>query len=295
MLGWSSQEASHFMLGTLMQRSDSPSPKLIGSQCCACDAVQVHYLVRTPQESSFSLSSETVGSRVQVYTDVCTHASQAHMHIHMHRRTCVHICTCTCTLTHIHMHTRTCVHICTCTRTRMHTLCIHTCTHTTVHTCTHSSLSPPVSYPPCLVRISSTRLLLWPCFRLSPPALLSSPLLRQLVFTSHTHSGYAHITHSVYPLQTFAHTSAELGRISSTVTSEQDGGEGEGQGEGPVAQTPPEAAPMSEYMHWTEIPAFLFTYTPKVCTHSTALALALALVLALPLATSPSICTGQRF
>ena len=121
-------------------------------------------------------------------------------------------------------------------------------------------------------RFSRTQLLLWPSFKLSSPSLISSPLLRQLVFCSHTHSGYAHITHRVYPLQTSALTSAELIKISSTVKDME--GEGEGQGSEAAKEdkeviSEPESiavAPISERECWTDIPRFLVTYIPKVST-----------------------------
>ncbi len=104
--------------------------------------------------------------------------------------------------------------------------------------------------------------MLFPSFKLSPPSVASSPLLRGLVFASHTHSGYAHVSHRVYPLQTSAHTSAELTRISSTVDKEQEAVEGAG--EGTVQASAPQL-PTSEYTCWTEIPLFLVAYIPKVC------------------------------
>ena len=122
------------------------------------------------------------------------------------------------------------------------------------------------------LRSTSTQLLLWPSFKLSPSCLASSPLLRPLVFTSHTHSGYAHITHHVYPLQSPAHTSAELGKISSTVTAEQEtaakgrGSDSEERKSPTVHQPCLESAPTSEFVCWTEMPRFLLAYIPRVST-----------------------------
>ena len=115
----------------------------------------------------------------------------------------------------------------------------------------------------------------------------TSPLLRELVFTSHTHSGYSHLSHRVYPLQTSAHTSAELTKISSTVGKDEgkgEEGEKEGEGEGISAAVGvgkghsilaedeevnhSSQSPVAEYMCWTDIPLFLFTYIPKVCVVS---------------------------
>ena len=63
-----------------------------------------------------------------------------------------------------------------------------------------------------------TQLLLWPSRPLSSPACLHSPILSRLVFTRHTGIAYAHTTQRVFPLKTSASTSAELTKISSTVS-----------------------------------------------------------------------------
>ena len=73
-------------------------------------------------------------------------------------------------------------------------------------------MSPPV-------RWSRTQLLLWPEFRVSHPATAYSSVLRDLVFTGHSRSTYAHTTHRVFPLKTSATASAELTEISSTVSN----------------------------------------------------------------------------
>lgn len=119
-------------------------------------------------------------------------------------------------------------------------------------------------------RFSRTQLLLWPSFKLSAPSLHSTPLLSSLVFCGHAHSGYAHITHRVYPLQTSARTSAELIKISSTV-NQGEGRKGSDsameEGKEEVGVPVPESdavVPMAEYEQWTEIPSFLVTYIPKV-------------------------------
>lgn len=116
-------------------------------------------------------------------------------------------------------------------------------------------------------RYLQSQLLLWPSFKLSAPSLASSPLLRDLVFTSHTHYGYAHVSHRVYPLQTSARTSAELTVISSTVNK---GREEEEKGEKGKVSDPEEPvhlvqqSPTLEYVRWTEIPLFLVAFIPKV-------------------------------
>lgn len=117
---------------------------------------------------------------------------------------------------------------------------------------------------------SRTRLLLWPSFPLSPPSLTDSPLLRGLVFASHTHSGYSHVTHRIYPLRTFAHTSAELTKISSTVNEGLEGVKGEAEELANLLQGGVETAPTFEYVCWTDMPLFLITYTPKVCSKALA-------------------------
>lgn len=123
-------------------------------------------------------------------------------------------------------------------------------------------------------RYSQTQLLLWPSFKLSYPSrTFGSSVLCDLVFTSHTHCGYSHVTHRVYPLQTPAHTSAELTKISSTVSGEEH--------ENGKVQLPPDVAkpeqlsavvpsalpltPTSQFVMWTEMPSFVAACTPKVC------------------------------
>ena len=139
---------------------------------------------------------------------------------------------------------------------------------------------PPYS----LSRYSRTQLLLWPSFKLSPPSLSSSPVLRDLVFTSHTFPGYSHLSHKIYPLQSSARAVAELTEISSTVVSkeeqeavkkEKDTVAGvvagvEDQQEATGKQSAREAiqqVPTSEYTRWTGVPRFLFTSIPKVSSY----------------------------
>ena len=114
----------------------------------------------------------------------------------------------------------------------------------------------------CVVffRFLRTQLLLWPSFKLSSPSLTSSSVLNDLVFTSHTLSGYSHVSHRVYPLKTSAHTSAELTKISATVNKDQEVESSEEK----VNPVPEAATPTSEYTCWTNVPLFLITYTPKV-------------------------------
>ncbi len=81
----------------------------------------------------------------------------------------------------------------------------------------------PISSTSC--RYSRTQLLLWPEFRASYPAVGCSPVLRELVFTSHTRSTYTHSTHRIFPLKTSATTSAELTEISSTISNPEGGSE----------------------------------------------------------------------
>ena len=144
---------------------------------------------------------------------------------------------------------------------------------------------PPYS----LSRYSRTQLLLWPSFKLSPPSLSLSPVLRDLVFTSHTFPGYSHLSHKIYPLQSSARAVAELTEISSTVVSKEEqeavkeAGHGkekgtaagvgqsvagvEDQQEATGKQSAREAiqkVPTSEYTCWTGVPRFLFTSIPKV-------------------------------
>lgn len=128
------------------------------------------------------------------------------------------------------------------------------------------------------LRYLRTQLLLWPSFKLSPPSLAASPPLRDLVFTSHTHSGYSYISHRIYPLQTSARASAELTEISSTVNKEHEESV-DREGQGLVEQSGLETgdkgqvsgpeellqqSPTSEYTCWTDIPLFLVTHVPKV-------------------------------
>ena len=70
----------------------------------------------------------------------------------------------------------------------------------------------------CTYRSTRTQLLLWPSHPLSPSARLHSPVLSHLIFTTHTGIAYAHTTQRVFPLKTSAATSAELTKISSTVS-----------------------------------------------------------------------------
>ena len=79
---------------------------------------------------------------------------------------------------------------------------------------TYFSLTPPS--PSC--RKTHTQLLLWPNFRTSPPAVSSSPALRNLVFASYTSTSYTHTTHRIFPMKTCATTSAELMEISHTIS-----------------------------------------------------------------------------
>lgn len=74
------------------------------------------------------------------------------------------------------------------------------------------------SYASLVSRSVRTQLLLWPSQPLSSPACLNSPVLGRLVFTSHTGIAYAHVNQRVFPLKTSAATSAELTKISSTVS-----------------------------------------------------------------------------
>ena len=125
-------------------------------------------------------------------------------------------------------------------------------------------------------RSSQTQLLLKPTFKLSSSSCSYSSLLQELVFTSHTHSGYAHLSHRVYPLQSSAHTTAELTKISSTVgvedeqeneeamTSDIASQEQQDCNNPNTGQSPPEVTPISEYVTWTDIPPFLIASTPKV-------------------------------
>ena len=154
----------------------------------------------------------------------------------------------------------------------------------------------PLSNIVCILvsRSTQTQLLLWPSFKLSPPSCNFSSYLQDLVFASHTHSCYAHITHRVYSLQSSAHTSAELTKISSTVGDDQKTGGSSSngcisEGEGHVPEDSHrvtekdrllskkserygntdhpaslETVPSSVYVCWTDIPSLLITYTPKV-------------------------------
>ena len=74
----------------------------------------------------------------------------------------------------------------------------------------------------CLIispnRCSHTQLLLWPTFPTSHLSTLHSLALRGLVFTGHASTTYTHTTHRVFPLKTTAATSAELTKISSTIS-----------------------------------------------------------------------------
>lgn len=75
-----------------------------------------------------------------------------------------------------------------------------------------------INLSPC-ARSSKAQLLLWPEFRAAYPACRHSSVLQALVFTSHTATTYTHTTHRVFPLKTSAKTSAELTKISSTVSN----------------------------------------------------------------------------
>lgn len=158
-----------------------------------------------------------------------------------------------------------------------------------------------VSYGSLVSRSVHTQLLLWPSQPLSSPACLNSPVLGRLVFTSYTGIAYTHVNQRVFPLKTSAATSAELTKISSTVSDHSKeasstegsedrgndslkkmssnggqspdeslrndkmaaGGAGRESGGGQVRST--ECQPCGEYRCvLTDMPKFLVTYSPKV-------------------------------
>ena len=75
-----------------------------------------------------------------------------------------------------------------------------------------------IEHVPHPYRYSRTQLLLWPEFRASYPATHVSSVLQDLIFTGHTQTTSTHTTHRIFPLRTSASTSAELTKISSTVS-----------------------------------------------------------------------------
>jgi len=105
-----------------------------------------------------------------------------------------------------------------------------------------------------------SQLLLWPTFKLSSFARVSSSVLRDLVFVSLVDTGYAHLSHRTFPLKTSVQTSNELSKISSTVSGIQ--------GEGGTRESPEacdgDVCPSQEVVCWTKLPAFLWSYSPKV-------------------------------
>lgn len=132
------------------------------------------------------------------------------------------------------------------------------------------------------ISVSRSQLLLWPTFKLSAFSRASSPLLRDLLFTSQTNTGYAHITHRIYPLQTFPQTSDELIKISSTVSDRREDDDKMATTTEEVRSSPEavalvdgvggrrrrsisvETSPCHEHMYWTDLPSFLIAYSPKV-------------------------------
>ncbi len=121
-----------------------------------------------------------------------------------------------------------------------------------------------------------TPLLLWPSFTLSSFSQTSSSVLSDLAFVSHSNAGYAHLQHRTFPLKSCVQTSHELSKISSTVSGNQEGDQGKtevpSRGSASLRETTVsqscdvvrEACPQREAIYWTKLPAFLFSYSPKV-------------------------------
>lgn len=64
---------------------------------------------------------------------------------------------------------------------------------------------------------SSSQLMLWPSFALSPATIANSSVMQPLIFTSHTSHTYTHTQHSLLSLRG-QRAIAELKEISSTVS-----------------------------------------------------------------------------
>ena len=105
---------------------------------------------------------------------------------------------------------------------------------------------------------SSSALLLWPSFALSPAAIANSSVLQPLVFTSHTSHTYTHTQHSFLPLRG-QRAIAELKEISSTVSETTDPSSLTGMSDGGACQR----VEIRECIP-TEMPLFLLAPCSKV-------------------------------